>query len=83
MRPWPGSRRSRCRRWRSLLSGASSAGTVNLIFMALGSLPFLYVFFSARYAPRPLVSFGMLTYVLALVSAFASILGPGSPLDQM
>ena len=65
------------------LSGASAAGTVNLMFMALGSMPFLYLFWIARYAPRPLVGFGLLTYLLALGSAFVSILAPGSPVDQM
>jgi hypothetical protein len=65
------------------LSGGSAAGTVNLIFMALGSLPFLYLFFTARYAPRLLVGFGMLAYVLALASAFTSILAPGSAVDAM
>jgi hypothetical protein len=65
------------------LQGGSAAGTVNLVFMALGSLPFLYLFFTARYAPRPLVGFGMLAYVLALVSAFTSILAPGSAVDAM
>jgi len=57
--------------------------TVVLVFLALGSLPFLYLFWTARYAPRPLVGFGMLTYLLALVSAFASILAPGSAVDRM
>jgi hypothetical protein len=65
------------------LSGGSAAGTVNLIFMALGSLPFLYLFWTARYAPRPLVGFGMLAYVFALMSAVTSILAPGSAVDQM
>ena len=65
------------------LSGGSAAGSLNLIFMALGSLPFLYLFWTARYAPRALVGFGMLTYVLALASAFASILAPGSAVDGM
>lgn len=65
------------------LSGGSAAGTLNLVFMALGSLPFLCLFFTARYAPRPLVGFGMLAYVLALASAFTSILAPGSPVDGM
>ena len=65
------------------LQGGSAAGTLNLVFMALGSLPFLYLFWIARYAPRPLVGFGMLAYVLALVSAFTSILAPGSAVDGM
>ncbi len=65
------------------MQGASTAGTVNLIFMALGSLPFLYLFWIARYAPRPLVGFGMLAYVLALVSGFTSILAPGSAVAGM
>jgi hypothetical protein len=65
------------------LSGATASGTVSTLFMALGSLPFLYLFFTARYAPRLLVGFGMLTYVLALVSAFTSILAPGSAVDGM
>ncbi len=65
------------------LQGGSAAGTLNLVFMALGSLPFLYLFFIARYAPRALVGFGMLAYVLALASAFASILAPGSAVDGM
>ena len=65
------------------LQGGTAAGTLNLVFMALGSLPFLYLFFIARYAPRPLVGFGVLAYVLALVSAFTSILAPGSAIDGM
>jgi hypothetical protein len=65
------------------LQGGSAAGTLNLVFMALGSLPFLYLFWIARYAPRPLVGFGMLAYVLALASAFTSILAPGSAIDGM
>jgi len=65
------------------LSGASAAGTVNLMFMALGSMPFLYLFWVARYAPRPLVGFGMLAYALALVSGFTSILAPGSAIAGM
>jgi hypothetical protein len=65
------------------LQGGSAAGTLNLLFMALGSLPILYLFFTARYVPRPLVGFGMLSYVLALASAFASILAPGSAVDGM
>ena len=65
------------------LQGGSAAGTLNLFFMALGSLPFLYLFWTARYAPRPLVGFGMLAYVLALASAFTSILAPGSAIDGM
>jgi hypothetical protein len=65
------------------LQGGSAAGTLNLVFMALGSLPFLYLFFTARYAPRLLVGFGMLAYVLALVSGFSSILAPGSAIDGM
>ena len=63
--------------------GGSAAGTLNLVFMALGSLPFLYLFWVARYAPRPLVGFGMLAYVLALVSGFTSILAPGSAIAGM
>lgn len=58
--------------------GGNAAGTFNLVFMAFGSLPFLYLFWIASYAPRPLVGFGMLAYVLALVSGFTSILAPGS-----
>ena len=65
------------------MQGASAAGTVNLVFMALGSLPFLYLFWIARYTPRPLVGFGMLAYVLALVSGFTSILAPGSAVAGM
>lgn len=65
------------------LQGASAAGTLNLVFMAVGSLPFMYLFWIARYAPRPLVGFGVLAYLLALVSGFASILAPGSAVDQM
>ncbi len=65
------------------MQGASTAGTLNLVFMALGSLPFLYLFWIARYAPRPLVGFGMLAYVLALVSGFTSILAPGSAVAGM
>jgi hypothetical protein len=65
------------------LQGGTAAGTLNLVFMALGSLPFLYLFFIARYAPRALVGFGMLAYALALASAFASILAPGSAVDGM
>jgi hypothetical protein len=65
------------------LQGGNAAGTLNLLFMALGSLPILYLFFTARYVPRPLVGFGMLSYVLALASAFASILAPGSAVDGM
>jgi hypothetical protein len=65
------------------LQGGSAAGTLNVVFMALGSLPALYLFFTARYAPRPLVGFGMLAYVLALVSAFSSILAPGSAVDAL
>jgi Domain of unknown function (DUF4386) len=63
--------------------GGSSAGTLNLVFMALGSLPFLYLFWIARYAPRPLVGFGMLAYVLALVNGFTSVLAPGSAIAGM
>jgi hypothetical protein len=65
------------------LQGGAAAGSLNMVFMALGSLPFLYLFWTARYAPRPLVGFGMLAYVLALASAFASILAPGSAVDEM
>jgi hypothetical protein len=65
------------------MQGGSAAGTVNLVFMALGSLPFLYLFWIARYTPRPLVGFGMLAYVLALVSGFTSILAPGSAVAGM
>ena len=65
------------------MQGGSAAGTVNLVFMALGSLPFLYLFWIARYTPRPLVGFGMLAYVLALVSGFTSILAPGSTVAGM
>jgi uncharacterized protein DUF4386 len=65
------------------MQGASTAGTLNLDFMALGSLPFLYLFWIARYAPRPLVGFGMLAYALALVSGFTSILAPGSAVAGM
>ena len=65
------------------IQGGSAAGTVNLVFMALGSLPFLYLFWIARYTPRPLVGFGMLAYVLALVSGFTSILAPGSAVAGM
>jgi uncharacterized protein DUF4386 len=65
------------------LAGASSAGTASTMFMALGSLPFLYLFLTARYAPRLLVGFGMLAYVLALVSAFTSILAPISAVAGM
>jgi hypothetical protein len=65
------------------LSGGSAAGTLNLLFMAVGSLPFLYLFWTARYAPRPLVGFGMLAYVFALTSAVTSILAPGSAVDGM
>jgi Domain of unknown function (DUF4386) len=65
------------------LQGGSAAGTLNLLFMALGSLPVLYLFFTARYVPRPLVGFGMLAYVLALLVGFASILVPGSAVDSM
>jgi Domain of unknown function (DUF4386) len=65
------------------VQGGGAAGTVNLAFMGLGSLPFLYLFWTARYAPRPLVGFGMLANVLALASAFTSILAPGSAVDGM
>lgn len=65
------------------MQGASADGTFNLVFMALGSLPFLYLFWVARYTPRPLVGFGMLAYVLALVSGFTSILAPGSAVGGM
>ena len=65
------------------MQGGGAAGTVNLAFMGLGSLPFLYLFWTARYAPRPLVGFGMLANVLALASAFTSILAPGSAVDGM
>jgi len=65
------------------VQGGGATGTVNLVFMGLGSLPFLYLFWTARYAPRPLVGFGMLAYVLALGSAFTSILAPGSAVDGM
>ena len=65
------------------VQGGGAAGTVNLAFMGLGSLPFLYLFWTARYAPRPLVVFGMLANVLALVSAFTSIVAPGSAVDGL
>jgi hypothetical protein len=65
------------------IQGGSAAGTINLVFMALGSLPFLYLFWIAKYTPRPLVGFGMLAYVLALVSGFTSILAPGSAVAGM
>ena len=65
------------------LQGASAAGSLNLIFMALGSLPFMYLFLRAQFAPGLLIGFGMLAYVLALVSAFGSILAPGSAVDGM
>jgi 1-acyl-sn-glycerol-3-phosphate acyltransferase len=65
------------------VQGGNAAGTVNLVFMALGSLPFLYLFFAARYAPRPLVGFGMLAYVLALASGFTAILAPASQVAGM
>jgi hypothetical protein len=65
------------------MQGASTAGTLNLVFMALGSLPILYLFWIAKYTPRLLVGFGMLAYVLALVSGFTSILAPGSAVAGM
>jgi uncharacterized protein DUF4386 len=68
---------------RLAMLGGSSGGTLNLVFMALGSFPFLYLFWVARYAPRPLLGFGMLAYALALVSGFTSILAPGSAVDGM
>ena len=58
--------------------GGSAAGTLNLVFMALGSLPFLYLFWTARYAPRPLVGFGMLAYVLALASVALLLVAIGT-----
>jgi len=65
------------------MQGGSAAGTFSAVFMALGSLPFLYLFWLARYAPRVLVGFGMLAYVLVLVSSFTSILAPGSAVAGM
>ena len=65
------------------MHGGSAAGTFSTVFMALGSLPFLYLFWVARYTPRPLVGFGMLAYVLVLVSGFTSILAPGSAVAGM
>lgn len=57
-----------------------SAGLdVVLIFIGMGGTVFCYLFFTAKYVPRILAVWGMITYLSMLVLAFVSILTPDFP----
>jgi len=57
-----------------------SAGLdVVLIFIGMGGTIFCYLFFKAKYIPRILAAWGMITYLSMLILALVSILSPDLP----
>jgi hypothetical protein len=52
---------------------------VVLIFVGLGGTIFCYLFFKSKYVPRPLATWGIVTYVSMLILALISILIPNHP----
>jgi len=57
-----------------------SAGLdVVLIFIGVGGTVFCYLFFTAKYVPRILAVWGMITYLSMLILALVSILSPNLP----
>lgn len=60
-----------------LLLNLRDAGSyVPMVFLGLGSTVFFYLFFRSPYMPKMLAGFGMLSFALLLVPAFANILAP-------
>ena len=57
-----------------------SAGLdVVLIFIGMGGTLFCYLFFTAKYVPRILAVWGMITYLSMLILSLVSILSPNFP----
>jgi hypothetical protein len=57
-----------------------SAGLdVVLIFIGMGGTLFCYLFFTAKYVPRILAAWGMITYLSMLILSLVSILTPNFP----
>jgi hypothetical protein len=57
-----------------------SAGLdVVLIFIGMGGTVFCYLFFTAKYIPRILAAWGIITYLSMLILALVSILSPSLP----
>ncbi len=57
-----------------------SAGLdVVLIFIGMGGALFFYIFFSSKYVPRILATWGMITYLSLLILSLVSILTPNFP----
>jgi hypothetical protein len=52
---------------------------VVLIFIGMGGTLFCYLFFKAKYVPRILAAWGIITYLSMLILALASILTPDFP----
>ena len=52
---------------------------VVLIFIGIGGTIFCYLFFAAKYIPRILAVWGMITYLSMLILAIVSILSPDLP----
>jgi hypothetical protein len=52
---------------------------VVLIFIGMGGTLFCYLFFTAKYVPRILAAWGMITYLSMLILALVSILSPNLP----
>lgn len=50
-----------------------------LLFVGLGGTPFFYLFYTSRYIPRTLATWGILTYVSMAVLSLLSILLPDHP----
>jgi hypothetical protein len=50
--------------------------SIPMVFLGLDLILFNYLFFKSKYIPRVLAGFGILSYSLILIHAFANILAP-------
>jgi len=57
----------------------SAAIVILIVFFSLGTIVFCYLFFKSKYIPRVLAVFGIFSFLLTLIRAFAVILFPNLP----
>ncbi len=65
------------------LSVRMAGHTVSAVFLSLGMLLFMFLFFKSRVVPRALAGLGAISYSLMLFAAFNNILAPGAPASMM
>jgi len=60
-----------------VVQGASGSGfNISMVFLAVGSTIFFYLFYKSRYIPRPLAAWGVFSSIVMLFVSLAMILFP-------